>query len=69
MAKQNEPQPLRDVSSTDEIRIDMKDNELNRVLGGGLVVGSMVLIGGEPGIGKSTLTLQTLLSTDSGCSM
>ena len=45
-------------------RIDMKDNELNRVLGGGLVVGSMVLIGGEPGIGKSTLTLQTLLSTD-----
>lgn len=64
VAKQNEPQPLRDVSSTDEIRIDMKDNELNRVLGGGLVVGSMVLIGGEPGIGKSTLTLQTLLSTD-----
>ena len=42
----------------------MKDNELNRVLGGGLVVGSMVLIGGEPGIGKSTLTLQTLLNTD-----
>ena len=64
VAKQNVPQPLRDVSSTDEIRIDMKDNELNRVLGGGLVVGSMVLIGGEPGIGKSTLTLQTLLSTD-----
>ena len=46
VAKQNVPQPLRDVSSTDEIRIDMKDNELNRVLGGGLVVGSMVLIGG-----------------------
>ena len=64
VAKQNVPQPLRDVSSTDEIRIDMKDNELNRVLGGGLVVGSMVLIGGEPGIGKSTLTLQTLLSID-----
>ena len=42
----------------------MKDSELNRVLGGGLVVGSMVLIGGEPGIGKSTLTLQTLLSSD-----
>jgi DNA repair protein radA len=62
--KQNVPQALREVSSTEEIRIDMKDSELNRVLGGGLVVGSMVLIGGEPGIGKSTLTLQTLLSSD-----
>lgn len=62
--KQNVPQALREVSSTEEIRVDMKDNELNRVLGGGLVVGSMVLIGGEPGIGKSTLTLQTLLSSD-----
>ena len=62
--KQNVPQALREVSSTEEIRIDVKDGELNRVLGGGLVVGSMVLIGGEPGIGKSTLTLQTLLSSD-----
>ena len=62
--KQNVPQALREVSSTEEIRVDMKDGELNRVLGGGLVVGSMVLIGGEPGIGKSTLTLQTLLSSD-----
>ena len=62
--KQNVPQALREVSSTEEIRVDMKDSELNRVLGGGLVVGSMVLIGGEPGIGKSTLTLQTLLSSD-----
>ena len=60
----NVPQALREVSSTEEIRVDMKDSELNRVLGGGLVVGSMVLIGGEPGIGKSTLTLQTLLSSD-----
>ena len=60
--KQNVPQALREVSSTEEIRVDMKDSELNRVLGGGLVVGSMVLIGGEPG--KSTLTLQTLLSSD-----
>ena len=40
----------------------MHDSELNRVLGGGLVVGSMVLLGGEPGIGKSTLTLQTVLN-------
>lgn len=62
--KQNVPQALREVSSTEEIRVDMKDSELNRVLGGGLVVGSMVLIGGEPGIGKSTLMLQTLLSSD-----
>lgn len=62
--KQNVPQALREVPSTEEIRVDMKDSELNRVLGGGLVVGSMVLIGGEPGIGKSTLTLQTLLSSD-----
>ena len=42
-------------------RIDMNDGELNRVLGGGLVPGSLVLLGGEPGIGKSTLTLQTVL--------
>ena len=39
----------------------MHDEELNRVLGGGLVPGSLVLLGGEPGIGKSTLTLQTML--------
>lgn len=52
---------LRDVSSQDEPRLDMRDGELNRVLGGGLVPGSIVLLGGEPGIGKSTLTLQTIL--------
>ena len=46
---------------TDEPRIDMHDDELNRVLGGGLVQGSIVLLGGEPGIGKSTLTLQTVM--------
>jgi DNA repair protein RadA/Sms len=40
----------------------MRDAELNRVLGGGLVPGSIVLLGGEPGIGKSTLTLQTMLN-------
>ena len=39
----------------------MHDDELNRVLGGGLVPGSLVLIGGEPGIGKSTLVMQTVL--------
>ena len=52
---------LRDISNHDDPRIDMHDAELNRVLGGGLVPGSIVLLGGEPGIGKSTLSLQTML--------
>ena len=55
------PIRLRDVSAMDEPRVDMHDSELNRVLGGGLVRGSIVLLGGEPGIGKSTLLLQTIL--------
>ena len=55
------PVCLRDISANDEPRIDMHDGELNRVLGGGLVPGSITLLGGEPGIGKSTLTLQTIL--------
>ena len=53
---------LREISSHDDPRIDMHDDELNRVLGGGLVPGSIVLLGGEPGIGKSTLSLQTMLN-------
>ncbi|MGN1263880.1 MAG: DNA repair protein RadA [Prevotella sp.] len=57
----NRPLFLREISAKDEPRIDMHDAELNRVLGGGLVPGSIVLLGGEPGIGKSTLTLQTIL--------
>lgn len=57
----NRPLFLREISARDEPRIDMHDDELNRVLGGGLVPGSIVLLGGEPGIGKSTLTLQTIL--------
>lgn len=56
------PLTFREISSKDEPRIDMCDGELNRVLGGGLVPGSIVLLGGEPGIGKSTLTLQTILN-------
>ena len=52
---------LRDISAKDDPRIDMHDAELNRVLGGGLVPGSIILLGGEPGIGKSTLSLQTML--------
>lgn len=55
------PQLLRDVTTNEETRLNMQDMELNRVLGGGLVKGSLVLIGGEPGIGKSTLVLQTVL--------
>ena len=55
------PVALRDIPAQEEPRIDMHDAELNRVLGGGLVPGSITLLGGEPGIGKSTLTLQTLL--------
>ncbi|SUB97720.1 DNA repair protein RadA [Prevotella disiens] len=62
--KRNVAQSLNKITSAEEIRINMHDEELNRVLGGGLVVGSMVLIGGEPGIGKSTLTLQTILNTN-----
>lgn len=58
----NRPMLLREISAKDEPRIDMHDGELNRVLGGGLVPGSIVLLGGEPGIGKSTLTLQTILA-------
>jgi len=57
----NRPQRLHEISAKDEPRIDTNDAELNRVLGGGLVPGSIVLLGGEPGIGKSTLTLQTVL--------
>ncbi len=55
------PQMLKEIRADEEPRIDMQDEELNRVLGGGLVPASLVLIGGEPGIGKSTLVLQTIL--------
>ena len=54
-------QRLHEVDAKEEMRIDMHSTELNRVLGGGLVPGSLVLLGGEPGIGKSTLALQVLL--------
>lgn len=59
--RKNRPMRLNEISSHDDPRIDMHDEELNRVLGGGLVPGSIVLLGGEPGIGKSTLSLQTML--------
>ena len=53
--------PITTIEGGEEPRITLGDNELDRVLGGGLVPGSLVLLGGEPGIGKSTLTLQTVL--------
>jgi len=56
------PEPLNSISFTDENRFSIGVAELNRVLGGGMVEGSMVLIGGEPGIGKSTLSLQIPLN-------
>ena len=60
--RKNKVLRLRDISAKDDPRIDMHDQELNRVLGGGLVPGSIILLGGEPGIGKSTLALQTMLN-------
>lgn len=58
----SKPQRVSEIQAIDEPRIKMPSKELNRVLGGGLVAGSLVLIGGEPGIGKSTLVLQNTLS-------
>ena len=49
---------LNEIQAVDDVRFSLKDAELNRVLGGGIVPGSLVLVGGEPGIGKSTLLLQ-----------
>lgn len=59
--KAAQPVRLADVAAEHEPRYDTHDAELNRVLGGGIVPGSLILLGGEPGIGKSTLLLQTVL--------
>ena len=59
------PRKVSEIETAREPRIHLPSEELNRVLGGGLVPGSMVLIGGEPGIGKSTLVLQNILSIKS----
>lgn len=64
-SKKNKPLKISEISSSEEARFDTKNNELNRVLGGGLVQGSLILIGGEPGIGKSTLALQIALNLKS----
>lgn len=61
-SRKSVPKPISQVETVSETRIHMPSEELNRVLGGGLVAGSIVLIGGEPGIGKSTLVLQNILS-------
>ena len=59
--KASKPLSIAEISTDKEERLDVKDQEFNRVLGGGLVPGSLVLLGGEPGIGKSTLLLQIAL--------
>jgi DNA repair protein RadA/Sms len=61
--RESRPILIEDISGTDIKRLTSHDNELDRVLGGGIVPGSIVLIGGEPGIGKSTLMLQLSLNT------
>lgn len=58
------PLKIREITTEKQYRIDACNNELNRVLGGGIVPGSLILIGGEPGIGKSTLVLQIALKMD-----
>ena len=57
---------LSEIKVNADVRMDTGDNELNRVLGGGMVPGSMILLGGEPGIGKSTLVLQFALHNRCG---
>ncbi len=64
-AGKSAPQPVSQIKAMTDPRIHMPSEELNRVLGGGLVQGSILLIGGEPGIGKSTLVLQNLLAIKS----
>ncbi|MFN8699401.1 MAG: DNA repair protein RadA [Flavobacteriales bacterium] len=58
----NTPKPVHELDTSISTRIELHDAELNRVLGGGLVPGSLILFGGEPGIGKSTLMLQLALA-------
>lgn len=62
---QSTPVAVSHIEATDDVRLHMPSGELNRVLGGGLVSGSLVLVGGEPGIGKSTLVLQNILAIKS----
>ncbi|MCA0131461.1 DNA repair protein RadA [Winogradskyella alexanderae] len=57
----SKPLKVSEIDTSKEARIDLRDSEFNRVLGGGMVKGSLILLGGEPGIGKSTLLLQIAL--------
>jgi len=59
--RKSKPLKIKDIDESQEVRIQTHDSEFDRVLGGGLVLGSVVLLGGEPGIGKSTLLLQIAL--------
>ncbi len=59
--KTSKPLKINEIDSSKEARLKTSDNEFNRVLGGGIVPGSLTLLGGEPGIGKSTLLLQIAL--------
>ncbi|HRQ84049.1 MAG TPA: AAA family ATPase, partial [Flavobacteriales bacterium] len=61
--REQRPVAIAEISAADGPRITLGDRELDRVLGGGVVPGSLILIGGDPGIGKSTLMLQTALRT------
>lgn len=63
------PQRIQDIEAQEEKRLDVYNGEFNRVLGGGLVPGSLVLLGGEPGIGKSTLALQVLMQQGDRCTL
>ena len=60
------PKPINEINPSTEARVPAPDKELNRVLGGGIVPGSLILMGGEPGIGKSTLMLQVALQMNKG---
>lgn len=62
LIKSSKPIKISDITVKEDLRMKMPSSEFNRVLGGGLVLGSLTLIGGEPGIGKSTLLLQNILS-------
>ena len=64
LTKIHKPKKIDEISLVKDNRFKLNDNELNRVLGGGLVPGSVILLGGDPGIGKSTLLLQLALRSD-----
>ena len=66
LAGTSQPRPLNQIGGDEEDRMTLPMNEFARVLGGGIVPGSIILIGGDPGIGKSTLTLQMCMQMAAG---